>query len=176
MLQNFTDTRYYLNIDEDDNFNVSGVVSLVGDIHKLDKDKVTMIGFNWKYRSASGDIAEKLNPYIENEVWSRDDVTPESPVLIKSLVGLCSWNLIHNAELYSRLGLVRPNVNKYDDCLFYNKLVNAIGHEMHFYRKCIYNYNAVIASMSAIADVDPDLSYLIDYSLDTEPVKITKII
>jgi hypothetical protein len=171
-LQSKTKSTFYINVDEDDDINADAVILLADSIDKLDPNRVYMIGFEWMYSTPDGEVHTKINPYIEKDAW----IATKYPVSVTSLCGLCSWNYVHNADLYKKLNLVRPDANKYDDCMFYNKLMSAVNYEVDFIPLIIYKYNAIDAYMSKVVDKDKEFHSAIDYMLDRTPVILKKYI
>lgn len=130
-LHEITNTDYYILIDEDDEFRKDFLYSLrqfVEIIHKYNLSTyLLMYGFNWMYiKEGSNELREKIHP-IENKEEKLD-----------SVAGLSNWNFLFNKKALDKLGLVRPDINKYDDNLYYLKLYQA------YKGSCIFlNYNLI---------------------------------
>lgn len=158
---------FYINVDEDDFFYPEGVLNILENSHKLSLDKPTAIIFNWIYVDKEGEVRFKINPY-------KDKL--EKGSYLNSLIGLSSWNLINPYYLYTnKLGIERPNMNKYDDSVFYNRLYSRIK-EVDFIPEVVYGYCHLSASMSTTEELT-DLDVAIrEITKDAKPFKLARIV
>ena len=130
-LHEVTNTDYYILIDEDDEFRedyLSVLRSFIEIIHKHNlSNYLLMYRFNWMYiKEGFSELREKIHP-IESTEEKLD-----------SVAGLSNWNFLFNKKTLDKLGLVRPDINKYDDNLYYLKLYQA------YKGKCVLlNYNLI---------------------------------
>lgn len=129
-LHEMTETDWYILIDEDDEFRKDFLYSLRQFIEVIHNHNLSsylvMYGFNWMYINSKNKLSEKKHPIEElNEK-------------LDSVAGLSNWNFLFNKKTLDKLGLVRPDINKYDDNLYYLKLYQA------YKGKCLFlNYNLI---------------------------------
>lgn len=167
--------RRYINVDEDDEFVDAKVVrQLLSVLPKLEGYAVAMFGFRWYYLK-NGWVTYKDNPCLNEEslVWDFSEIELESPIRMDSMKGLCSWNLVHDADYYSQNNITRPPVNKYDDCFFYNRILDHIQN-IAFIQLNVYAYHAERANMSKTPDAY--MNAITEYINRDKYFYVTKII
>lgn len=174
MLAEKCQSDHYINVDEDDNFHISGVTDLLKVIPFIGPYKIALFGFNWFYKKVDGSskiwIFSKKNP-VEPEFWENKK-NLESPLSYYAGRGLCSWNILHNKREYELAKLIRPAINKYDDVFFYTKLVNYFP-EVPFIQTMVYDYHGERGTMSS--EKDPYLDIVTAYISET-PFKVVELI
>lgn len=186
ILQELSLFRYYINVDEDDNFYDITELAKLQKATSIMSTPIAAFGFNWSYYKYVQDETDKEN----GRLWVHNKLNPIDPVYWKFIPeegevrklkeplefnnyrGLCSWNLVHNKDYYKHCGLRRPNVNKYDDCWFYSKLVNCYP-KIAFIQAMIYDYHQEHGTMNK--EKDPYLDEVTSYVTES-PFLITEII
>lgn len=149
---------FYINVDEDDDIDVSSLIHLSENLDELNPYRLTMFGFKW-YFERDGELMYKVNPYIEDELFTEDC---NLPIKVRSLRGVCSWNYVHSTWIDKNYGLKRPHVSKYDDCYYYNTLFSYQElRDIDFLPLIIYEYHSERARVSK--NKDEYLNTVTDY-------------
>lgn len=186
ILQELSRFTYYINVDEDDNFyDITELSKLQIAVAKM-STPIAAFGFNWNYYKYIQDEEDKEN----GRLWVHNKLNPldptywkfipkagcvrklEKPLHFDNYRGLCSWNLVHNKDYYKLHRLERPNVNKYDDCWFYSKLVQKCQ-KIAFIQAMIYDYHQEHGTMNK--EKDPYLDEVTRYIIEPSFL-ITEII
>jgi hypothetical protein len=144
---------HYINVDEDDELvNPTVVGNLIRAIPRLGGSPIAMFGFRWYYEK-NGWLTYKDNPFVdgENYIWIEPDGKLQEPIRLRSMKGLCSWNFMHDADYYHKHGITRPPINRYDDCFFYNRLLDHFK-TIPFIQLLVYAYHAERGDMSKEQD------------------------
>jgi len=166
ILWNETNTPYFINIDEDDEFYIDNFVRLVKLINKENLDfNLLMISFT------------NINDWDRREFYMPREFKNGEPSykIVPSVCSYCSWNFIYNKEFLLNNNLEWPNSNKYEDCLFYVNLYGKINNCDLINLPIIKHYNQ-LDSMSTTDNFSDALKYPIDYLLKHKYFKINKLI
>lgn len=180
LLESARPSVFYLNVDEDDDFFIESLKDIYNSLDQLSLDAPTLIGYVWRYMK-NGETTIKVNPFLEAtelRMTSTDDFDYYGKrIPINSGKGLSSWNLINPTSTYKFRGIKRPDMNKYDDCIFYSRLAAEFAYsgvdflDTVFY---IYNhFNAVMSTTNKVTDFDHAMQELVKGS---NPLSVVSLI
>lgn len=162
--------NYYINVDEDDDLvSYDCVLELQSKLHLM-QNPIALFAFNWIFER-DGELIINRSPdrYPDAKVFDKDN---EESVIMEGLRGLCSWNIVHNKADYIERDLVRPAINKYDDCFFYSQLVHEYPY-VDFIDVPVYNYHQERGRMNT--EKDSYLNTVTDY-ISRKPFIVNNII
>lgn len=156
-LHNLCNTRYYICIDEDDEFTEDFMESPTSLFKQLPEGKLVTYRFYWVKK----DYSVAYPCFYEN----RYDM--------KSIRSFSNWNFIFDKKFLDDHKIVRPDVNKYDDCLYYERLWSAYKGLCYLREMRVLNYRN---DHSVLSKGEDDIQPYINYMLKDKVFSIIDVI